>query len=213
MAATQHALWMLALPVLAACVAWQFSTRQPTFRRVLVALLLSLPVFFFPNHLCDAGWGGFQRFLGGICFAAVLTFSTNRRAAAVVGVVFALASIALISHYDNLVHGETYTGRRGDRSGTRSRKQWALEEARKEVESISADRIAAGWLSEQTEIAKSLAHSPKQHREAGEDVWHSGFTQLYRLRKVPVELWSPGGTPAEAADRLEWRDREPTPAQ
>lgn len=38
-------------------------------------------------------------------------------------------------------------------------------------------------------------------------VWHTWLTGLYRITSTPAGIWYPGGKPADAADRLEWRPR------
>jgi hypothetical protein len=37
--------------------------------------------------------------------------------------------------------------------------------------------------------------------------WHTWLTGLYRVESHPAGVWYPGGKPAEAASRLEWRPR------
>jgi hypothetical protein len=66
----------------------------------------------------------------------------------------------------------------------------------------------AGWLRDLPFAAAFeddvIARRPR--RAEFQKVWHTMFTHLYRVERIPQDLWYPGGKPAMAVDGIELRD-------
>lgn len=214
MVATQHALWMIGLAILSAIFCWFFWKGRPSVRRVAWSLVALVAPLLFPPHACGRGKPITQGLLGGACMAAVLICAKHSRARLALVIVLALATIGLMIHHDSLVHREDLIGFPGENRFMNRGREERIESLKRDMLDLAAksnDRIAAGWISEQRTPMDRLdvraRESLRHQREFGDPLWHSAFTRLYWVRKVPGEVWSPGGSLSEAAERLEWRDR------
>lgn len=75
--------------------------------------------------------------------------------------------------------------------------------------------LPAGWIDREPLRSALLQDYPDELLSAdcptGIDtahaVWHTWLTGLWHVERRPAGVWYPGGTPAEAADRLELRPR------
>ncbi|HZL70843.1 MAG TPA: hypothetical protein VFC86_00175 [Planctomycetota bacterium] len=208
MAATLHAIVFLALPILTIVLCRVFWKRPPKTKRAVAAVAAALPLFLLPGHLCDAGQATMQTLVGGICMVFVVTCATNRRIAVALGAAMAVATFCLVSHYDGLVHGSEFIGHSRSGMAAHRNRMTRLHDIRAELQARGGSPVAEGWISDHASLIGPGDPRARSWREYGESMWHSTFTWLFRRRRIPMEIWYPGGPPAEAAFRLEWRDRD-----
>jgi len=206
MGPTLHALCLLALVAgtVAACILLGRPTKGP---RVLVGVLLALvlvPVYvLFGQHHCDSGDPLPQALLGGGCAIALAAWIRDRRIAALLCLVALAATVGLCSNYIGLVHGEGLTGNSQARDPERESVQRRAETALIERGKTDATDYPAGWLADLAFAKKADPGTLPEFRASA--LWHSWFTMLFERESTAVALWYPGGTPAAAASRLEWR--------
>lgn len=204
-----HAVCLLALVAgtVAACLRFGRPEKGP---RVLVGALLALalvPLYLlFALHLCDSGEPFPQALLGGSSAVALAVWIRDRGAAALLALVALAATAGLVGHYNGLVHQGGLTGNPGRtpdvaREAARHRAESALIERGK----TDATEYPAGWLVDLAIGAKADAGPYPETRARA--LWHSWFTMLFERESTEVALWYPGGAPASAASRLEWRRR------
>ena len=214
MTANLLSLGMIALAILTALLCWHSWTGPTTRRRVAWSLVGLFVPFLYPPHMCLQGNSTMQALLGGSCLAAVIICATRVRTRWYLTIGLGVITIALMVHYDVLVHRDDLIGFAGEnRLAARPREsrlaavKWNLQN----LDAKEVDRIPPGWISDQRalldQMTPELRDSVRQFREVGEPHWHSVFTRLYRVRKIPVELWSPGGDLKAVAEGLEWRER------
>ena len=207
MAATRQALALIALPVLTAILCRHFWKRPPTKRRALWAVAASFIFALYPPHACDAGRPYMQLLIGAICIAFLLTCITERRAAAILGVIFGLATLGLALNYDRLVHSSRYVGHQRTSHRQRVGQRESVKLTLTSEPAWTASPIPAGWIADDSRADEALKKSARSMVEHGEPLWHSWFTHLYTRRRTPMEIWYPGGPIEPGIHNLEWRER------
>jgi len=214
MAANLHALWMIALPIVTAVFCWLFWKGRPSVRLVAWSLIALFAPLLFPPHACGRGKPITQGLLGGACMFAVLICARYTRARVAMTVVLGITTLALMVHHDTLVHRDDTIGHPWEDVFSRHKRDKRLHNVQNELRALgekSANQFPEGWVADQPAILDRLDTDSREavryHREVADPLWHTLFTRLYRVRKIPCEVWFPGGTFAEAVDRLEWRDR------
>jgi hypothetical protein len=217
-APTLHAISMLSLlgVTLAACALLLRRGERPrTFAGIVTALCAIVVVFLAaPLHLCNSGNPTFQALLGIVCVTALVVCVRGDRLAFALAGLVGIATFSLMNQYMALVHTERVTG------NCRSYQNHRLEDLRTRAGEellVRTPEVASafpeGWLSDVDIVRKEPENCPLAataatfHREEFGTWWHSWFTQIYELRKIPVALWYPGGTLVEAAGGLTWRER------
>jgi hypothetical protein len=116
----------------------------------------------------------------------------------------------LCANYAHVVHGPVYGGSDAEiRYYERSAASRVDFVRRIFVASTDEAPYPAMRLSEAPFLASAEVEPSRceGHRLELTPLWHTWLTGLYRRREVPQELWYPGGTLADAAGRIAWRDR------
>jgi len=209
MGPTLHALCLLALVAgtVVACVRIGRPKKGP---RVLVGILLALalvPVYvLFALHLCQSGDPIAQALLGGGSAVALAVWIRDRAFAALLCLAALAATAGLCDNYNGLVHGRGLTGNPygtpyPEREMAQDRAQAALIERGK----TDVTEYPAGWLADLALTTPADARTLSEYR--ARSLWHSWFTMLFERESTAVALWYPGGAPAAAASRLEWRSK------
>lgn len=214
----QHALAMLALPILTTVVCVRSYKKRPRALQLIVALLGGVGFIFvlsiLSTHMCPKGGGGPQILLGGACMTATASLISDLKFRLALCTLLAAASWALSWQSIHLVHrsdltgspGEVIRAERGLKFGSRLVK-----------ESVEGDPIHGtrsfppGWVHEtdawtsSKRLREYLQDSPP-YRPIITPFWHTWLTGIYARREQPVRLWHPGGVLKDAVDRFEWRD-------
>lgn len=175
------------------------------------------------THMCDAGQPFLQYIIPGTCLILLRSLTRHRcRPARIIAWCLCLAAFILTFHYDDLVHGQHYTGNPA-RVG-----HYLQVEQRSNIQQVEASLIMisqdyhdskhypASWMDQfpqQQLIAKELGNSEslsrnyKSQRAVAFPLWHSRFTGLYGKTMTDVYLWYSGGKLEDAMGKLEYRPR------
>ena len=210
------------LPVTAIAVA-ALTWKKPTWKRIGVAAAIGvafgfLGSLFIPVHMCDRGQGLALLPVPWLSAMLVAVACGRRTIALSFAVLMMIAATYIGSLYAGLVHRHGVTGNPTSSSPMASQQLKVVELTLASAKfGIDPDReIPAGWLDEselarESEwLARELTADAREGRWYREDAgtwWHSGFSRLYPVRYVRLGVWYPGGKVADAAHRLEIRDR------
>ena len=202
-----HTAKLMATALVPAAALLFLRPRLPTPARLLYVVLLVLAsVFVVPkSHMCGAGTAVMQVVVPLMTVMIVVPFVASPGAAAVLALAILGSASYLQDDYHDLVHGSEWTG--NPKWALRDADVWAQHRREEAATSVAdapeQDRPRpAGWL----EAVGLMADPPKGARVTVEDVWHTGYTRLWRTIRTPNRLWYSGGPPATAAANLEWRD-------
>ena len=197
------------------CIRLGTPSSRPRWRAgLLTGAACGLAYFLSPGHLCDRGNPTLQVLIGSVCIVSLVLRIRTGHIAAGLAVAAAAATLGLAMGYLRITHS---TGLTGNPSPSEPRRMArALESAERFLTEAGAKDKSSypeGWLHE-TEFFKSAPQRPDGDRiptHASEVkiswLWHSWFSGIFERRSRSVALWFPGGTPADAAKRLEWRER------
>lgn len=216
MVATLHALLLLAIPIgaIVVCVVARRRRRSRlvSFVCLGVALGLGFLCWLFNQHMCWEGNPVAQWFIPMPFLWLVLVCLADTRLRRLTGLLIAVGMIGLSCQYTDIVHGERWTGsarwgRLHQAVGGSTLRAIVAELA--ELPQDDPTSYAAGWLRDLpiAEHVNDLLNKRPFVRGEIEPVWHSKFTALYRRVSIPQDVWFPGGTLAEGAEDLEFRDR------
>jgi hypothetical protein len=118
----------------------------------------------------------------------------------------------LINQYNNLVHGNNYTGNpKWREKATQESVQDALQHIKMELKTVSTTNntvYPAGWLSE-SEILQLITRRFSDNKSVKEiyAFWHTPVTKLYGVKYQKVDIWYPGGLLKDSIDKLEAKER------
>lgn len=125
-----------------------------------------------------------------------------------------LAAILLWLHHNHLVNEPGFVGRMSVRLRSREAEERNVGQQLKiELQVLGKDDFAsypAGWAEElpfaRTPRGKQIFDAKRvpARYEIGRD-WHSELTGIFRLERVPLRCWYPGGPLSEAWDKVEFR--------
>jgi hypothetical protein len=204
---TTHAVALLAIVgvTLLACIGLR---GKPQSSAGLIAgaacFLMSL---LMPGHLCDAGHPWSQLLIGSACITMLIVFVRDRRVALGLSFVIAVSAGKLAWDYVDLVHVEGVTGNRNpSQERMRIRSERLARETLAEMAKSDSKSYPEGWLSD-SEIRPDKVPFALTRVDVS-PFWHSWFTGLYSCRRRDGSLWYPGGKLADAAPRVEWRERD-----
>lgn len=216
MEADLHALVLLALMILPVVLLGLAKRRRPTDRQLIFALGTAVVIAFITmasnNLLTREGTPRNQWLIPCLLLFFVLAFVQAKRWRRIGGAIIAVSMVGLSFHFTELVHSSDWTGNPDWDGGAavlerakRARfNDWVEQAPDREI------NLPAGWVDELPSWepqAKQTVSGMKIYRRDIERVWHTRLTGLYRYTTARRELWYPGGPPADAASRLEMRDR------
>jgi len=169
----------------------------------LVVLVATSGPTYHPDRAETALTQTLVPMVGGIL---VVLFLAPRIMAAVLAVAVVGSGIHLKSEFYELVWGRDWTTPGETMKVRQDRDRVEEEEVIDGVlNAPEQDRPRpAGWL-EDTGLINS-PRPPERARLTFETVWHTSFTRLEREGRTRQRIWYPGGPPATAATRMEWRD-------
>lgn len=206
-----HACALLFLPILAAALMAKLGAK-PSRTRLLWTLAWMAGLFFAvtgtPGHLCDRGNPTMQWLIPGLASTATIGFLREPRAALLASLLLAATAVPLARQYDACVHSPAYVGNvaRLQRLHRSQNERLALMKEELRASRDPTDHPAM-WLRDiPGNPTAGWFDTPPEFIEA-EDVWHSWLTGIRRAKRMPLDVWFPGGTRAAAADRVELRTR------
>jgi len=217
MEGTFHALGLLALPAMTVvfCV---FSKRRKVDSRVLLdSGLVSVVTFFLIGSLfTDFGLSGApltQVAIGSLSLGLCLLCIDRRRVRIPLALFIVACTFALAYHYEKLVLQPDWTGPQVRQAALAARLQGNLNFIQEEL-STNAKKdntvYPAGWVRDlpfRECFDEAFIRSDDIFRVNIGRAWHSFFTRLFPVERIPQDFWYPGGTIAQAVDSMEIRDR------
>jgi hypothetical protein len=159
--------------------------------------------------LCDENDPVFQWLIPAVCLFFILLGTENKKVKIFSAIFFVLIAGFLSWHFNHLVYHSNYT----TNSRTKQRLPGDFLEHNKErLKEISAEydeSYLTGWAEE---VFKELPSEKTRMiyqtvRTDAYELWHTSFTGLYRKSEKNIYLWYPGGKLAEAANKIEWKEK------
>ena len=210
-----HAVLLIALSAAVLASLSAMKRRMPTGGQVsnafaIVALGVTV-VMLANNHLCYEGQPLMQWLILGPCLLLVLLFVSSPARRRMMGAAVFVGMMGLSCHFTALVHEPGWTGN-PDWDGGAHARLIGMHLAMKAAAADSDDpevELQPGWLRE-LPIEPAIKDALTEEHPARRDVhriWHTWLTGLYRYSIVQQDYWYPGGPLADAAERLELRDR------
>ncbi len=197
---------------------------RPSANQCCAAIAIPLIIWFATSillaHACKGGHP--DRIQAFTCFWSVscLLFIAKTRWRIIALVILTLIGLKLASQFNQLVHGQYYTG---NPEGAITLNKSQLDSLRDQhrdfllqLEIPQYTNIYAGWLDEvyfeqiQKLNAAAIANYATQasimqnHLEVS-PLWHTSFTGLNRKQLTPVKLWINAGRWPEATQNLTWK--------
>jgi len=216
---TLHALALLACPIITLIVVLLTKRRSFAGRSVVAPLLTPLAIGLMPmtmKHMCDEGQAFGSWLIPLLCLWPSMLLVGPAFWRLALALLLGIAMYVLTYQHVEWVHSEELTGnprwaKRVFAATNRQRMQdyqvWLAERGGADTTSYPA-----GWL---RDIDFGGQHIPPSDWQPIDGtvtpLWHSSFTQLYTRVRIPLDYWYPGGTPTEAAEKLELRPRPDAP--
>ena len=219
MAASLHALALLAMIGTSAVLSARMGPPAGGPRWLFGFLAGGVCVVAFtlsPGHLCDRGAPVLQPLFGTACVVSLTVRVRNPRLAAGSVLVAVAVTVGLSMHHLDLAHSPGLTGNSAPSEPRRmARVRERAEQFLTEAGTRDEHAYPEGWLHDAAffkDAAERLQGNsiPTHSSEVEIDwLWHSWLTVIFARRSRSVALWFPGGTPSDAAKRLEWRGHRP----
>lgn len=207
-----HGILLLVIPTVTAILC--FTLRDaPSRGRVLWSLILILVLFVVVpscyTHLCTRGNPWSQVVIPSLCIGALAMFVRRLDVAVLASLSIGFLMVVMCNSYIDLVHSDRFTGNPSSRAHEAAQEHLRDSTVRFLKKLSASDDVEhpPSWVADAAFIKNPEELSDRTYRVESRFFWHSRLTQLYGEEKFRVELWYPGGKLADAADKLEFRDR------
>lgn len=221
-----HVLTLLTMPFVTAWVCRHLWEGRPTVRQAMWAIavapvsvfLAGIPrVFLVGERILGVLHPWYDPFvqwaLPAACLTAVLLCAHQRAPRVYASVMFGVLAFMLCWQHAMLLNSGRYIP---DPALVEEAAAWRAEALAKVRDRLrqagerDTTSYETGWTRDT--VGRSPAFDfggvdPLLCRVELSPLWHSGFTRLYPVRYVSMRLWYPGGSPADAWNRVDWRDR------
>lgn len=213
---------MIAILVVGVVLIKTFGARPTVFSSLVGILLAPLLLIIMASvslHLCYRGAshtsGFLAALLAGIAFACISKLGTR---IVVVGFL-AISGGAMMFWSAELAHVRPYVCNAGYTRIIKIINTAELRdcgnELREKAEQYPQLVLSQGWLDDvwRKAVNEQLLSIPSHYQNTTPSIgrfWHTWFTGIYRLDGQPIDIWCPGGTLLECADKIEYRDRPKT---
>ncbi len=204
---TVHAAALIGLPLLTA-LAVICSPRKPRVRDWLLLPALPLTIGLLTGELipclCHRPHAISQVLIPASCMAGAIAFVRRKLFRTGLAIVSFLGVLALWGQHAVLVDSGRYTNPTYARYDGRFLAMLALRDAKQDLQSTCrANRTIypSGWLRDiPLPVTVPLLTAATGIRE-----WQTWITGLWRCEDRPIDIWYPGGVPAEAVESLTLR--------
>lgn len=214
---------LLGLPALTAVTVWRSPRRLTPWAELVAATVIAvgLTLFLYPVFAVPRASPPLHLMLIPLLSAVTLGLCVQqtwiRVSGALVGSVVAFALPLVWSRL--VLVGSYKTGDHATGAAMRAQNRLQRLQQRRFLQAVSAGdpqprTLPSGFLDDGWYRQKISPHllldSPPRLRLRHNHLtarWHSWLTDLYRAQVIPVGIWTPGGTPEEAARGLELRER------
>ncbi|MFH0888427.1 MAG: hypothetical protein V1871_04395 [Planctomycetota bacterium] len=211
-----NAIGIIIIPILTAILLIKYGSKPNKLFQIIIGILITLIALCGnPQHLCYEGQSFYQSIIPSICLLISLLFIKPKIIRWVTAVIILITMFYLINQYNNLVHGNNYTGNpKWRKKTTQEGVQDKLQYIKIELETISATNnttYPAGWLSD-LEIKQLIPQSEQfllDNKSVKETYkfWHTPITRLYGVTYQKVDIWYPGGLLKDSINKLEVKER------
>ena len=201
-------------------VLWKFGSKAAGVIQVIVAVILPSILFLIGKvlslHECDAGNAFTQLLIPAICLAFIITFVRNGKVRILTGIIIFIVAVVLTNQFNDLVHGDNYTGNQNRENGFNILKQERDLKLIKEIFNkegeTAQNKYPPDWLLGRV-LYSFIPEEVKARLEKYSNgvgtykLWHTCFTGLYGIRKGKgVAIWYPGGLLKDCANKLELKE-------
>lgn len=213
---TLHAVALALLPVLTIAAVAK-SPARPRLTEIAVAALFGAAVFMIlaPSFstCCDEPLQWRQLLIPTACAMTAIVFVRPKELSLAIALSSLMLAFLLAFHFAALLGTHRWTGKRNLASQSAGIARRRLSDIQSELRVVQDDAsYPPCWLRDHpNEKAKWSAMIMPPKDSWSESAWHSWLTGLYRRHDLDRDFWFPGGKLADAADKIELRERPGSP--